>query len=77
MTEENPFLESFTISAGGNTIKFEELFALVSALRRDTTLKTLGCQIYAKSLYMNNDEVNQLVSIRTKNHGLEIVLRWQ
>jgi hypothetical protein len=42
MTEDNPFLKSLAIkSSDGCIIQFEELFSLVSALQRDTTLKTL------------------------------------
>jgi hypothetical protein len=70
MVGENPFLESLTIT-GDCDIKFEELFTLVSALQRDTTLKTLGCQISIRSLCLNDEKVKQSVSILRKNYGLE------
>lgn len=68
---KNPFLESFNIYAAGNFLKFEELFALVSALQRDKTLKALGCQIWGGDLNLTNDENNQLVAILMKIYGLE------
>jgi hypothetical protein len=71
MIAENPFLESFTVSAARNMIKFEDLFAFVSVLQSDTTLKTLACQIFYKRLSLTNDEVDQLVTILMKNYGLE------
>jgi hypothetical protein len=43
MMEKNPFLESLAITTYCN-INFNELFALVSALQLNTTLKTLGLQ---------------------------------
>jgi hypothetical protein len=74
MAQDNPLLESLTI-ANGNRIKFEELFALVSALHRDKTLKTLsfqsGIQVSDESLYLTDDKVNQMVSILKRNYGLE------
>jgi hypothetical protein len=76
MTEDNPLLESLTI-ANGSQIKFEELFAIVMALHRDKTLRTLSFQsgfqvsYESLSLYLTDDEVNQLVSILKKNYGLE------
>jgi hypothetical protein len=78
MTMDNPFLESLTI-ANGSQIKFEELVALLSALHRDITLKTLSLQsgfpqVSHESLYLNDDKVNQLVSILKKNYGLEHLL---
>jgi hypothetical protein len=74
LIEENSFLENLTIETEGRDIQFEELFALVSALQRDTTLKTLGFQSYQwpfESLYLTGDEVNQLVPVLMKNYGLE------
>jgi hypothetical protein len=68
MTEDNPFLKSLAIKSGWK-IKFEELISLVSALQRDTTLKTLDYSY--ESIYLTDDEVNQLVSILIKNYGLE------
>jgi hypothetical protein len=70
---ENTFLESFTIpsSSGGGIIKVEELFALISALQLNTTLKTLGYQFFFMILYLTDDEVNQLVLLLMKNYGLE------
>jgi hypothetical protein len=76
MMEDNPCLESLKIG-NGSKIKIEELFALLSALQRDTTLKTLGFQSgYDRdtSLYLNDDELSQLVSILMKNYGLERVV---
>jgi hypothetical protein len=74
MMEDNPFLESLTI-ASGSQIKFDELFALVSSLQPDSTLKTLRFQsdfpVSHGSLYLTDDKVNQLVSILKKNYGLE------
>jgi hypothetical protein len=69
MIEKNPFLESLIIIIG-HSIKFKELLAIVSALKRNTTLKTFGFQHY-KNLYLTNDEMNQLVPILMKNYGLE------
>jgi hypothetical protein len=74
MIAENPFLETLSISAAGNMIKFDELFAFVSVLQRDITLKALVSQVFDKSLYLTNDEVDQLVSILMKNYGLEILV---
>jgi hypothetical protein len=70
---ENTFLESLTIKVqGGSGIKVEELFALLSALQLNTTLKTLGVQDCCfEDKYFSVDEVNQLVSILMKNYGLE------
>jgi hypothetical protein len=68
MTEENSFLESLTIKSNSSNINAEELFALVSALKRDTTLKTLD---FDENFYLTDDEVDQLVSILMKNYGLE------
>jgi hypothetical protein len=73
---ENTFLESLTIhnSASG---KFEELFALISALELNTTLKTLGHNVFFESLeshYLSDDEANRLVSILMKNYGLECLV---
>jgi hypothetical protein len=79
--EENPFLESLTIETGNN-IKFVELLELISALQRDTTLKTLGFQSVDEyfryplfftddELFFTDDEVSQLVPILMKNYGLE------
>jgi hypothetical protein len=72
--EENPSLESLAITVNNCKIKFEELFALISALQLNTTLKTLdcGCQHYSKTHYcLSDDEVKQLVPILMKNYGLE------
>jgi hypothetical protein len=70
MMQDNHFLESLTIETEYGGIQFEELFALVSALQRDTTLKTFGFQSH-ESIYLSDDEVKQLVPILTKNYGLE------
>jgi hypothetical protein len=71
----NAFLESLTIiENNGSCIQVEELFALVSALQLDTTLKTLGFQSSFKSLCLTDDEANQLVSILMKNYGLECLV---
>jgi hypothetical protein len=74
MMEENSSLESFIVTTGYN-IKFEELLALVSALKRNTTLKHLGFQStiekFSCHLWSTEDEVNQLASILIKNYGLE------
>jgi hypothetical protein len=42
---ENTFLESLTIHSTGSG-KFEELFALISALQLNTTPKTLGHKVF-------------------------------
>jgi hypothetical protein len=73
MMAENPFLDSLTIITE-STINFEELFALVSALELNTTLKTLGYQIASKDIAFTVDEAKQLVSILMKNYGLERLL---
>jgi hypothetical protein len=75
MMAENAFLESLTIKTGSTT--FEELFALISALQLNTTLKTLGLEFFWPSdqyIDLTDDEVNQLVSILIKNYGLEHVV---
>jgi hypothetical protein len=75
MLEENPFLESISIQSSSSSVKVEELFALISALQLNTTLKTLGLiefsGQYDHYIDLTNDEVNQLVSILMKNYGLE------
>jgi hypothetical protein len=70
---KNTFLDSLTIKVrSGSGIKVEELFALLSALQLNTTLKTLGFQSRCfKDINFTVDEMNQLVSILTKNYGLE------
>jgi hypothetical protein len=70
MVEENPFLDSLIIGDHRN-IKTEELFALLSALQLNTTLKTLGYQYSDDHLYVTDDQVSQLVPILRKNFGLE------
>jgi hypothetical protein len=72
MVEENSFLEKLTITIGCKTMKSEGLLALISALQLNTTLKTLSYQVSSvKSIYLTDDEVNQLASILMKNYGLE------
>jgi hypothetical protein len=72
MLEENPFLESLSISIADCNIKFEELCALVSALQLNTTLKTLVLQYkHLENIELTDNEVNRLVSILRKNYGLE------
>jgi hypothetical protein len=82
LIEDHPFLVSLVVTTGYG-INFEELFALVSALQRNTTLKTLGFQfsdensLYrfsGESLHLTDDEVNKLVSILRKNYGLECLV---
>jgi hypothetical protein len=78
MMQDNHFLESLSITTG-STMKVKGLLALVSALQRDTTLKTLSLEnfypypfyITARELNLTGDEVDQLVSILMKNYGLE------
>jgi hypothetical protein len=74
MMEENSCLESLIVTTGYN-IKFEELLALVSVLKRNTTLKYLGFQStienFSCHLWSTEDEFNQLASILIKNYGLE------
>jgi hypothetical protein len=65
---ENTFLKRLTINCRGSCITFEEFLALISALRLNTTLKTLGNHSFD---YTTVDQVNQLVSILKKNYGLE------
>jgi hypothetical protein len=70
MIEENPFLKSLSITTGWD-IQFEELLAIVSALRLDTTLNKLDLQhLNFNSLHLTEDEVKQLVPILMKNYGL-------
>jgi hypothetical protein len=72
MIEKNPFLESLIIISGYTSIKFKEMLAIVSALKRNTTLKTFGfLQAPKNSHYLTDDEMKQLVPILTKNYGLE------
>jgi hypothetical protein len=70
---ENTSLESLTIiHHRGSAIKVEELFALLSALQLNTTLKNLGFQSHCfDDMYFTVDEVSQMVSILMKNYGLE------
>jgi hypothetical protein len=75
MLKENPFLEILTIYGSGSSVKVEELFALISALQLNTTLKTLGLQYnHLENIELTDDEVNQLVSILMKNYGLECLV---
>jgi hypothetical protein len=67
--EENPFLESLSIQS--SSIKVEELFALISALQLNTTLKTLVLQADLDDIDLTDDEAKPLVSILMKNYGLE------
>ena len=77
MMEDNPFLERLSITTAQDyDINFAELLALVSALQRDTTLKTLAFFHHSSiSLYLTDDEVKQLVPILMKNYGLEHILQ--
>jgi hypothetical protein len=80
--QENPLFQSTSIRMGSK-VKFEELSVLVSALQRDTTLKTLGFQtssqtgfqtgfrLSSRIIFLTDDEVDQLVPILMKNYGLE------
>ena len=76
--QEHPFVRSISIRMGSK-VKFEELSVLVSALRRDTTLKTLGFQtryktgfrLSSRTILLTDDEASQLVPILMKNYGLE------
>jgi hypothetical protein len=70
---EKSFLESLTIiDHSGSAIKVEELFALLSALQLNTTLKTLGFQSHCfDDMNFTVDEASQLVSVLMKNYGLE------
>jgi hypothetical protein len=70
---KNTFLESLTITDyGKTTIQVEELFALLSALQLNTTLKTLGFQsLCFDGMHFTVDEASRLVSILMKNYGLE------
>jgi hypothetical protein len=71
LMEESCFIESLTIEGSSSGIKVEELFALISALQLNTTLKTLGYQFSYMIHYLTDDEVNQLVLLLMKNYGLE------
>ncbi len=77
MIKDNPFLESLIVAESYN-INFEELLALVSALKRNTTLKTLSFKssyrFSDKKLNLTDDEENQVVSILRKNYGLECLV---
>jgi hypothetical protein len=78
MVKDNCFLESLTIHSSGSA-KFEEWFALVSALELNATLKTLSLQSdpfdYTQNFVdFTVDEVTQLVSILMKNYGLECLV---
>jgi hypothetical protein len=66
---ENTFLETLIITSRGRSIAFKELFAVISALQRNTTLKTLD--IGYQTPFLTDDEVKQLVSSLMKNFGLE------
>jgi hypothetical protein len=65
---KNTFLETLVIT-GSIGITVEAFLALISALQLNTTLKTLAYQ--TSRLSLTDDEVKQLVSILTKNYGLE------
>jgi hypothetical protein len=78
MMEDNPFLESLAIvnDNDASSGEFEELSALLSALQRDRTLKTLGFRTGLlrhpfRTILLSDDEVNRLVPILMKNYGLE------
>jgi hypothetical protein len=73
MLDENPFLERLSIeSSSGSHINVKDFFALVPALRLNTTLRTLGLLYKCyESIHLTDDEVNQLVSILMKKYGLE------
>ena len=71
MMEENPFHESLTIIT--SNIEFEELFALVSALQLNTTLKTLNFQSSCfKNIYFTVNELNQLIRSSCKTTGWNV-----
>jgi hypothetical protein len=68
---ENTFLEGLTIiDKYGSGIKIDGLLALISALQLNTTLKTLGFPASGFKIF-TEDDVNKLVSILSKNYGLE------
>jgi hypothetical protein len=84
MMQDNPFLESLAIATIhraldlSRQIKFEEVLALVSALQRHTTLKTLGFHSHSllfdntpRRFYLSDDEVNQLLPLLMQNYGLQ------
>jgi hypothetical protein len=68
----NPLINS---TVAGSKVNFEELSALVSALQRNTTLKSLGLQTGFRRSYwivhLTDNEAKQLVPILMKNYGLE------
>jgi hypothetical protein len=66
---ENTFLETLIITSRCRGITFEEVLAVISALQRNTTLKTID--IGYQTPFLTDDEVKQLVSIVMKNYGLE------
>jgi hypothetical protein len=71
---ENTCIESLTIHSSGSCFNVEEMFALISALQLNTTLKTLFLRFETDDIDFTVDEVNQLVSILMKNYGLECLV---
>jgi hypothetical protein len=71
---ENTCIESLTIHSSGSCFNVEEIFALISALQLNTTLKTLFLRFETDDIDFTVDEVNQLVSILIKNYGLECLM---
>jgi hypothetical protein len=76
VVRENTFLESLAIvESEGDGIQAKELFALLSALQLNATLKSLRFQAFCfEHICFTDDEVNQLVSILMRNFGLERLL---
>jgi hypothetical protein len=68
---ENTFLESLTIQSSGSNIDVEEFVEQISALQRDTTLKTLDFDDTDESFYYKVEKANRLVPILMKKYGLE------
>jgi hypothetical protein len=79
LVEHNPFVleESLKIKGIDSKIEVEELFALFSALQRDTTLKTVGCHVAIHQyscetlLSLTDNEVKEPVPVPVivKNYG--------
>jgi hypothetical protein len=69
--QENTSLESLTFRECGKDIKTEETIALVTALQRNTTLKTLRLCHCAGRLQLTADEDKQMASLLKTNYALE------
>jgi hypothetical protein len=77
MLQENTSLESLAIQSWirRDKTKFEEYFVVVTALQRNTTLKTFSIYQWhsdmAGCLQLNDDEDKRMASLLKKNYALE------